>query len=258
MSHPPERKRVLITVRTYPTPARKGVEVSCTAGVTDQGAWIRLFPVPYRLMDPDKRFKKYQWIELSARRATGDPRPESYTPDIDSIRIKQGISTKDNWAERKQSVLPLVSHCLCCLERQRNETGVPTLGLFKPNEIKRLVVEPDEPRWTSAQLARLRQYPLFAATPSRELEKIPFKFKYEFHCDHWDCAGHSLSCTDWEICQSYRSWSRKYRDDWEGKLREKYEHEMIGLNETHFYVGTLRGHPAAWIIVGLFYPRADN
>ena len=107
-------------------------------------------------------------------------------------------------------------------------------------------------------LARLRQYPLFAATPSRELEKIPFKFKYEFHCDHWDCAGHSLSCTDWEICQSYRSWSRKYRDDWEGKLREKYEHEMIELNETHFYVGTLRGHPAAWIIVGLFYPRADN
>jgi len=50
-------KKVLITVRTYPTPARKGVEVSCTAGITDDGKWIRLFPIPYRFLDWDKRFK---------------------------------------------------------------------------------------------------------------------------------------------------------------------------------------------------------
>jgi hypothetical protein len=33
------KKRVLITVRTYPTPAKKGIEVSCTAGITDDGKW---------------------------------------------------------------------------------------------------------------------------------------------------------------------------------------------------------------------------
>jgi len=41
------KKRVLITVRTYPTPASRGVEVSCTAGITDTGNWIRLYPIPY-------------------------------------------------------------------------------------------------------------------------------------------------------------------------------------------------------------------
>jgi hypothetical protein len=41
-------KKALIVVRTYPVPAKKGVEVSCTAAVTEQGEWLRLFPVPYR------------------------------------------------------------------------------------------------------------------------------------------------------------------------------------------------------------------
>jgi len=52
-------KRVLILVRTYPTPAHKGIEVSCTAGVTDDGQWIRLFPIPYRYMAVETRFHKY-------------------------------------------------------------------------------------------------------------------------------------------------------------------------------------------------------
>ena len=65
-----EAKGVLITVKTYSTPAHKGVEVSCTAGITDQNEWIRLYPIPYRYMDYDQRFKKYEWIELKARKAS--------------------------------------------------------------------------------------------------------------------------------------------------------------------------------------------
>jgi hypothetical protein len=61
-------KRVLITVRTYPVPAQKGIEVSCTAGVTSDGEWIRLFPIPYRFLTADQRFTKYQWIEVAVTR----------------------------------------------------------------------------------------------------------------------------------------------------------------------------------------------
>ena len=57
------------------------------------------------------------------------------------------------------------------------------------------------------------------------------------------------------MCQAYRSWKREYGLGWETKFREKFEDEMIKKNDTHFYVGTLRGHPGTWIIVGLFYPR---
>jgi hypothetical protein len=45
------KKRVLITVRTYPVPSAKSIEASCTGGITGDGQWMRLFPVPYRLID---------------------------------------------------------------------------------------------------------------------------------------------------------------------------------------------------------------
>jgi hypothetical protein len=61
--------------------------------------------------------------------------------------------------------------------------------------------------------------------------------------------------TDWEMAESYGRWRGIYGIRWEEKFRQRYEQEMINLNETHFYVGTLRGHPGTWIIVGLFYPR---
>jgi hypothetical protein len=96
---------------------------------------------------------------------------------------------------------------------------------------------------------------MFAKAPKTELEKIPFKFRYQFNCDHDECSGHLISCTDWEMGQSYRRWSREYGARWEEKFREKYEHQMIELNDTHFYMGTMRGQPNAWLIVGLFYPR---
>lgn len=250
----PQLRRVLITIRTYPTPAKNGVEVSCTAGITEDGQWIRLYPVPYRLMDPDKRFGTYQWVELEATKAS-DPRPESFTPNIDSIRIVGGVKSEDRWRHRKEIVFPLKRHCLCCIDQRREEDGSPTLGIFKPRILRRLLIEADDSEWSPSQLARLRQYSLFARTPAKQLDKIPFKFRYEFQCDHDECPGHTISCTDWEMCQAYRKWRTQYGPQWEGKFREKFEGDMIEKNDTHFYVGTLHGHPATWIIVGLFYPR---
>jgi hypothetical protein len=81
-----QHKKVLIVVKTYPTPARKGVEVSCTAGITEDGQWIRLFPLPFRFLRSEKQFKKYQWIEVAVTKAS-DPRPDSWVVDLDSIKV---------------------------------------------------------------------------------------------------------------------------------------------------------------------------
>jgi len=252
-----ETKKVLITARTYPTPARKGVEVSCTGAISDSGEWIRLFPIPYRFLSMDKRFRKYQWIEVRARRAQSDPRPESYEVDIDSIRVlSEPLSTGSKWEARKKLIMPLQANSLCELQRQRNQNGNPTLGFFKPKTIERLIIEKDNPDWSDADVARLNQYSLFANAPKIQLEKIPFKFLYRFYCDDAGCNGHRLSSTDWEMAQAYRRWRESYGDDhWETAFRNRFEYEMIDKNDTHFFVGTVRIHPASWIIVGLFYPR---
>jgi len=100
----------------------------------------------------------------------------------------------------------------------------------------------------------LRQGHLFEQRPTTELEKVPYHFQYEFECDEAACKGHTIICTDWEMGQSWRKWSKENGDQWEAAFREKYEKQMIEKFDTHFYVGTMHGHPKTWIIVGLFYP----
>ncbi|MDN4185456.1 MAG: hypothetical protein QY871_00020 [Dehalococcoides mccartyi] len=248
-------KKVLITARTYPVPSKKSIEVSCTAGITDEGDWVRLFPIPWRFLDSDKRFKKYQYIEAEILKSSSDPRSESYKINIDTIKIiSPPLSTNNKWESRKNIVYPKRSASLCQLQHECETYKIPTLGIIKPQFIKRLIIEKSSPDWTESELAKLRQYPLFGNANIRELKKLPFTFKYEFQCEEPGCKSHTLSCVDWEMGSSYLNWINRYGDNWESKFREKWENTMINQNDTHFYVGTVSDHPNSWIIIGLFYP----
>lgn len=249
------KKEVLITVRTYPVPSRTSIEVSCTTGITDDGNWIRLFPIPYRFLTQDRRFRKYQYIEANVTKSMSDTRPESYKIDIDSINIlSQPIPTDNNWESRKAKVFPLKSSSLCLLQAERDQNKMPTLGFFKPRTITSFKIKPTNNNWTESELTSLLQYPLFGNAPRTQLEKLPYIFSYEFRCDESNCPTHTLSCTDWELGASYRSWRSKYGNKWETKFRDRYETDMILGKDTHFFVGTIHNHPDAWIIIGLFYP----
>jgi hypothetical protein len=250
-----EKKRILITVRTYPTPARKSLETSCTGGITDEGKWIRLFPMPYRDLKPEQKFSKYQWIEARVQKAKNDPRAESFNPDRDSIiPVSDTLSRDHEWSARKELVFPLKSESLCALKRQRDEHGEPTLGIFKPAMIERLQIDSESAEWTAEENAILRQRSLFETEPKEVLEKIPFKFRYKFRCSDPQCIGHTLLCTDWEMGELYRKVRQSHGAAWETPFRQKYENEMIHKLDTHFYVGTLHQYPDTWIIVGVFYP----
>jgi len=252
-----QSKKVLITVKTYPLPSRKTIEASCTAGITEDGKWIRLFPLPFRYLEHTKQFKKYQWIEASVTKAS-DPRPESYKLDLDSIRlVGKPLSTSKNWQARKDIILPLAAPSLCYLERTRAETEV-TLAIFKPRIIRELIMEPEEyPGWTERDIEILSQQSMFDKKTVKPLEKIPLRFSYTFFCSESQCKGHRLSVTDWEMGEAYRKWRPKYGENWEQYFRQKFEHDVIYSFDTYFYVGTIRAHPDVWIIVGLFYPHKE-
>ena len=244
-------KDVLIVVRTYPTPATKGIEVSCTAGVTRDGKWIRLFPVPYRFLEEDQRFAKCQWINVSVRRARSDQRPESYNLNADTIRIVKSLPPGKDWRARSDILKPLRRPSLCEIQQYRDDYGAPTLGIFRPGKIKRLRIEPTEtPDWQPRDLEILNRVnqstlDLGGTTPKTRLEKVPWEFRYDFDCDDPTCNGHSMMCTDWEMAQSYRAWRRTYGDSgWQAKFRERYERDMIERFDTSFFVGTLHQYPA--------------
>ena len=249
-----EEKRILVTVKTYPVPAAKGAEVSCTAGVTADGEWIRLFPIPFRRLEHERKFRKYEWIEARVAKARNDVRPESHHVDLQSINVASWIPPDKGWAARKQIIFPLKSQSLCSLKAEQAAHESPTLGLFKPKEIRRLIIERDQEDWTPDERAKLQQQGFFDQMPLSELEKLPYRFSYEFVCDDPACKSHKLSCTDWELGASFRDWRRRYGSGWEEKFRLKFERQMIEEKDTHFYVGNLHARQHIWIIIGLFYP----
>ena len=82
------KTKVLITVKTYPAISGKYDELVCTAGFTEDGKWIRIYPVPFRKKDYSQQYRKYEWIELDLVKNTSDFRPESYRPYSMDSEIK--------------------------------------------------------------------------------------------------------------------------------------------------------------------------
>ncbi len=72
-------ERILILAKTYPYPSTKYRETSCIAGINEEGRLLRLFPVPFRYLQGEKQFSKWQWITARIRKASKDHRPESHT-----------------------------------------------------------------------------------------------------------------------------------------------------------------------------------
>ena len=88
---------------TYPTISKKYDELVCTAGVEEDGSWIRIYPLPFRKLDDEQQFKKYQWIEAPLEKNPKDPRPESHhVTDINKIKRLEMVDTSDNWSECKR------------------------------------------------------------------------------------------------------------------------------------------------------------
>ena len=107
-THEKERLKVLITVKTYPIPSAKYDELVCTAGVTESGDFVRLYPINFRDLPFSQQYKKYQWIEVVAGKHRGrDVRRESYRPDSDTIQIigEPIKSNPGNWVERARYAL---------------------------------------------------------------------------------------------------------------------------------------------------------
>ena len=99
------KTKVLIAVTTYPLPSRSYDELVCTAGILENGDWIRIYPVPLSFLADLKnkgQFNgvKYTWIELELKKRTDDFRPESHSPvyyDFRDLQIHDKIDTAGNW-----------------------------------------------------------------------------------------------------------------------------------------------------------------
>lgn len=252
--HMGERIQMLVTVKAYPNPSVKYVESSCVAGIrTDVSPpeWIRLYPVPFRDLETDKQFKKYQFVNLEVTSGS-DVRPESLSPNNDSIQLGDWVNTKRAWAERRRYVDPLLVDSLCWIKRQEKLDGT-SLGVFRPDEIVdftwKETVQPEVSQAASDQSSLL--------TPWKSpLEQPKYIFRYRFRCAEPHCPTHHITLVDWEVQQAFRR-NRAHYGEAEGlvKLKEKFFGEMCGPGkDTMFYVGNMFQRHNIFMILGVFWP----
>jgi len=251
-----EAKRVLVTVKAYPNPSRKYGETVCVAGIDLRThKWIRLYPVPFRDLDNEKKFKKYSIIEVQVRKPSDDKRPESFKVNVDSIKILEVLGTKDKWEERKKIVLASIGKSMCEI-LAKSKTEDKSLGMFKPKNVD-FVFKKGRLKDEVTREACYAQLSFFNKQKEAP-EIIPFDFRYRFFCDNESlCPGHNYSIIDWEIVQAYRDWRWKYKP--ESLLLEKIKQRWVTSmcstkNDVYFYVGNLKRFRDKFMILGVFYP----
>ena len=264
-----ERKRVLITVTTYPLPSNKYQELVCTAGFTENGKWIRIYPIPLSYL-VNNRYRKYDWIEidLSRREISKDFRPESFNPVNNNLSdiVKVGsIDTKGHWAERKKVCLKKVyTNLEKLISEAKNPSYYTSLATFKPTRITDFKIIPDDRDWKPEWKASMEQYCLFTEDPDFErlgIKKVPYKFKYVFEDDSGKSS--TMMIEDWEIGQLYWNCLKSYGTVEEAvkKVREKYFDTLAKKRDTYLFLGTsLTWHKRGrnpFMIIGVFYPTID-
>ena len=150
-----ETARVLITMKASPQPSAKYGDTVCVAGIRVDGGraeWIRLYPLAFRWMGVEQQFKKFDLIDVEVRRETKDSRPESYRPDIDSIKIVRHL---DDWKDRQPYMERVERTSTCALSAAAaKHHDAPSLGMVTVRSVERFKVEAFG-GWTDAQKARI-------------------------------------------------------------------------------------------------------
>lgn len=255
-------EKIFVTVKTYPTKSNKYEELVCTAGIRENGEWVRLYPIPFRRMEEYQQFKRYTWIEVELAKAFNDPRPDSKKINISSLNILENVGPDNKWAERKQLIFnntPIYRNLETIISKAKDENSM-SLCTFKPTKFIKVTIEKrtnvKEYTLEEKQKFKNQNRSLFddelCITEFTEMPEIPYRFKLTFSDDAGKVS--TMSIIDWEISQLFL----KYKD--EEEACSKVEEKLYTLIERDLYLflGTMRtmhgwtSNP--YTIIGLFYP----
>lgn len=258
------RERILIMVKTYPTLSRKHGETVCTAGIREDGSWVRLYPVPFRRLGETEQYRKFDWVELETRKSTSDHRPETRHPtDAKDIRPVSHLDTKECWKMRRRALKDLHVHHLLQPLMDAAKANEVSLALFKPAKVRDFIWEPCERNWDEAKVAAMRamasQGELFKEEQWRNtfnlMPKLPYNFSYRF--EDADGKRSELQVLDWETGQLFHNCLRGTGGDETAalaKVRQKYMDDFQ-KTDLHFFLGTMKefhGYsPNPWVIIGV-------
>jgi len=252
-----EKKKIFIIVKAYPEKSKKYGSSICMAGITEDNEWIRIYPIQFNyFVHKLRNLGKFVWIEASVEKNVSEKlrRKESFKVEQKSIRIVDTSLAKASpevWRERKKIILPMLNSSMKEL-KDAWENDRTSLGLLKPKLQKFRFRKPiDE--------IIIERQKLFQTTLDRKkiyvADKIEHFISYKFKCKNPKCKGHDITCEDWELFESIRTWKYPNSRIKQEKLEEKY-FEWMKERDLYFFMGMYSLMPS-WLIIGLFYPPSN-
>lgn len=238
-----------------PEISQKYQELVCVAGITDDGQWRRIYPIPWKAFwkNSETKFKKKTWIEYElASDKPSDHRPESRKIKFESIKPGGEAAFAD--------IESLLQKRLTTVEAlEEAGTKKQSLGVVKPSIL-------DFKPMTNKQYEKA-----FLKKPQRTLEGAPairldipeYKYQYVFK-DDVDGRTHECLCEDWELGALYRNCKKrmeegKYRDETQvhEKIREKMLDGITKFGPVYFIMGSHSRFPT-YMVVGVMYPKKSD
>ncbi len=258
------KKKVLIAVKTYPNPSKNYIETVCTAGIDEQGNWLRVYPVRFRHRKFSEQYKKWDWVIIDIEKNDKDFRTESHRlVDIDQEITIDGHIDRKNWDDKKRFLLKNVYCSMQALINDSYDTSKNvSIAVFKAKEIKRPFCDAGERDWSDRKKEKMSQLDVFVDSEINPLRKLPFTFGLEF-IDANDSPS-KMSILDWEIGQLYWNCYDKNQNEAEAcaKVMEKLDW-LYQKRDLYLILGTTLEHhrmkaPNPFTIIGLFYPPKDE
>ena len=222
MSRSMASSEVVILIKALPRPSKRYGETVCCAGVTLNREWKRLYPVRFRYLESDQKFRRWQRIQFKYR-----------VPN-------------DRFTLLDPMIVPSASTAAACGS---------SLALIRPSNTKfryRKKSETVLEKEVKAYLGTSRQQGLLdkelaTFTPS------PYEFAFSFYDDD---GKHTWLCGDWETHATFLKWRSRYGEieslrQLSGRYNDEYPQKGFV-----FAIGNMAKRPQTWQLLGVL--RLDS
>ncbi len=215
---------VLVIAKTVGT-TRFPVERSAIGAVDRaSGRFVRIVPFPFGERDSQPPVRKWAWLQVAGRRATGDPRPESFEPEGEIAEVGY-VEAKDGWKLRWPFVRPHLRDSLETIQ-ELSKGGVATAGFVKP-----------------------------APGAAIAIDSLTLRMR----CASDSCREeHALPVLDWEVRETTRALHEREPLTWRTKAEAMWGRGLFERFDVHVLVSAFAQAQARFYVAGLFYPPMER
>jgi hypothetical protein len=243
---------ILINCKTYPAVSKKYIETVCTGGVSRDGKFVRLYPIPFRLLSDKEQYGRWDVIRVKVYSDSKDPRPESAHLEPGSqINIIDKIEKEET---RWDWMKPCVFDSADAMESKGLTNGMVEIA---PEE---LYWESEEKKWSAGQLEVLNQGNLFHKQSVMESlgDRVPWQFNLRFS-EKKTGRQFDQKVLAWSYYQGYRNCLADLGNEQQAlaALRDKVHKSILDPKRCVYAILGTHSRFGHWMVSGLYHlPRS--